>query len=58
MLQPALDGYGWTGKGIVEAMLTAVRGFVARYPNTGGWGQDELAYMERNADFFAQQLND
>jgi hypothetical protein len=58
MLQAALDGYGWTGQGIVEAMLTAVRGFVARHPNTCGWGQDELAYMERNADLFAQQLND
>jgi hypothetical protein len=38
MLEAALDGYAWTGPGIVEAMLTAVRGFVDRY-DTGAWGR-------------------
>jgi len=56
MLQEALDGYGWAEEGIVDAMLDAVRGFVERYPDTGGWGQNELAYMERNAALFERRL--
>jgi hypothetical protein len=55
MLAAALDGYGWTGRGIVGAMLAAVRSFVDRY-DTGDWGRNELAYMERNADFFERRL--
>ena len=55
MLGAALDGYGWTGQGIVEAMLHAVRGFVAVH-DTGDWGRNELAYMERNADLFERRL--
>jgi hypothetical protein len=55
MLAAALDGYGWTGRGIVEAMLAAVRGFVERH-DTGDWGRNELAYMERNADVFERRL--
>jgi hypothetical protein len=55
MLQAALEGYGWAGEGIVGAMLAAVRGFVDRH-DTGDWGRNELAYMERNADLFEQRL--
>jgi hypothetical protein len=55
MLADALDGYGWTGQGIVEAMLHAVRGFVAVH-DTGDWGRNELAHMERNAQFFETAL--
>jgi len=55
MLEAALDGYGWTGQGVVGSMLAAVRGFVDRH-DTGDWGLNELAYMERNADFFEQRL--
>lgn len=54
-LEAALDGYGWTGQGVVGAMLASVRGFVDRH-DTGDWGRNELAYMERNADFFEQRL--
>lgn len=36
MVEAALDGYAWTGPGIVEAMLTAVRGSVDRY-DTDAW---------------------
>jgi Phosphotransferase enzyme family len=55
MLDAALEGYGWVGEGIVEAMRAAVRGFVDRH-DTGDWGRNELAYMERNGDFFEQRL--
>jgi hypothetical protein len=55
MLRAALDGYGWTGQGIVGSMLAAVRGLVDLH-DTGDWGQNELAYMERNADVFARRL--
>jgi hypothetical protein len=37
-------------------MLAAVRIFVERYPDTGGRGLGELAYMERSADFFERRL--
>ena len=33
-------------------MLAAVSSFV----DTGGWGQAELAYMERNAGYFESRL--
>jgi hypothetical protein len=36
-------------------MLAAVRGFVERH-DTGHWGRNELAYMERNAAFFERRL--
>jgi len=36
-------------------MLDAVRGFVDRH-DTGNWGANELAYMERNAGFFERRL--
>jgi hypothetical protein len=55
MLKAALAGYGWTGDGIVGAMLAAVRGFVDRH-DTGDWGQNELSHMERNAEFFEKRL--
>jgi hypothetical protein len=55
MLQAALEGYGRAEEGIVGAMLAAVRGFVDRH-DTGDWGRNELAYMERNADFFERRL--
>ena len=56
MLEVTLDGYGWTGEGIADAMLASVRGFVELYPDTGGWGQAELAYMERNTPLFERRL--
>ena len=55
MLRAALDGYGWSGERIVDAMLAAVRGFV-RLHDTGDWGRNELAYMERNAELFDRRL--
>ncbi|HKD34987.1 MAG TPA: hypothetical protein VKB73_16235 [Gaiellaceae bacterium] len=57
MLRAALDGYGGTGGGLVDAMLDAVRGFVSRNPELD-WGRDELDYMERNAAAFEASLAD
>jgi hypothetical protein len=59
MLRVAADAYGWSGGGLVGAMLTVVRHFqtvVAGDPGAEAWGQGELAYMERNADLFRTYL--
>jgi len=59
MLQVAVDAYCWTGGGVVDSMLTAVRGFqdvVRGDPGAMKWGAAELAYMERNADAFRALL--
>src|SRR5262245_13609603 len=55
MLEVTLDGYRWPGEGIADAMLASVRGFVDRH-DTGDWGRNELAYMERNTLLFERRL--
>jgi hypothetical protein len=60
MLRVAVDAYGWSGGGLVDAMLTATRDFqtiVAGDPGAMRWGAEELACMERNADLFRAALD-
>jgi hypothetical protein len=60
MLRVAVDAYGWSGGGLVDAMLTAVRDFQTIVAGDAGamkWGAEELAYMERNADVFRAALD-
>jgi hypothetical protein len=60
MLQVAADAYGWSGGGLVDAMLTTVRGFQAIVEGDRGamgWAAAELAYMERNATLFRARLS-
>jgi len=60
MLRVAADAYGWSGPGLVDAMLTTVRHFhaVVAPPDRGAmdWGSAELAHLERNADLFRARL--
>jgi Ser/Thr protein kinase RdoA (MazF antagonist) len=56
MLRVAAGAYGWTGRGLVDAMLATVRNFVEVNPEFIGWGAAELAHMERNADLFRARL--
>jgi hypothetical protein len=59
MLRVASDAYGWSGGGLVEAMLATVRHFQTVVEGDQGamdWGAAELAYMERNADLFRAYL--
>ncbi len=56
MLAVAAGAYGWTGGGLVDAMLAIVRDFVAVNPEFIKWGAAELAHMERNADLFRVHL--
>jgi Ser/Thr protein kinase RdoA (MazF antagonist) len=60
MLQIAADAYGWSGPGLVDAMLTTVRHFqaVVAPPDRGAmdWALAELAHLERNADLFRAHL--
>jgi len=59
ILRAAVDAYGWSGSGLVEAMLETVRHFqtvVAGDPAAMDWAARELAYMERNADTFRSYL--
>jgi len=59
MLRVAADAYGWSGPGLVDAMLTTVRNFQAVVaPDRGAmdWGLAELAHLERNADLFRARL--
>jgi hypothetical protein len=58
MLRVAVDAYGWTGEGLVEAMLTTVRTFVEVNPEFRDWGVPELEHMERNAELFRIRLGD
>jgi hypothetical protein len=47
MLRVAADAYGWSGHGLVDAMLTTVRNFqavVAPDRGTMDWGLAELAH--------------
>jgi hypothetical protein len=57
MLQVAAGAYGWTGGGLVDAMLATVRNFVRVNPEFADWGAPELAHMERNADLFRTRLS-
>jgi hypothetical protein len=60
MLRAAADAYGWSGDGLVDSMLAAVRNFqtiVDGHPGAMKWGAAELAYMERNADVFTAALS-
>ena len=60
MLRVAADAYGWSGPGLIDAMLTCVRHFqaVVAPPDLGvmDWGQAELMHLERNADLFRARL--
>jgi hypothetical protein len=60
MLRVAVDAYGWSGGGLVEAMLATVRNFqtiVAGDQGAMDWAAGELAYLERNADLFRTRLS-
>jgi hypothetical protein len=60
MLQVTVDAYGWSGGGLVDAMLTVVRDFQTIVAGDAGaikCGAEELAYMERNADVFRAALD-
>jgi hypothetical protein len=57
MLRAAVDEYGWTGAGLVDAMVTPVREFVRDNPEAAEWGVPELEYMVRNAPFFEARLS-
>ena len=56
MLSAAVEEYGCSGAGLVEAMLAIVRTFVEANPEVGDWGLTELAYMERTAELFDASL--
>jgi hypothetical protein len=59
MLRVATAAYGWSGEGIVDAMLATVRHFQTAVAGDAGaeeWGAQELAYMERNSDVFRAAL--
>jgi hypothetical protein len=56
MLRIAADAYGWSGPGLVDAMLACVRYFAAVVTPGGSWGQGELAHLERNAELFRARL--
>jgi len=59
MLRIATDAYGWSGAGLVDAMLAEVRAFkgvVLDDPGAVAWAADELAYLERNANEFRAAL--
>ena len=59
MLRVAADAYGWTGPGLIDAMLTIVRNFATGFEDNPGaldWALAELAHMERNANLFRASL--
>ena len=60
MLRAAVDAYGWSGPGLVDAMLAGVRHFqeVVAPPDRAvmEWGAEELAHLEDNADLFRAWL--
>ena len=61
MLRVAVDAYGWSGGGLVDAMLATVRRFqriVAGDPGTEAWAANELAELERNAPAFRAALGE
>ena len=59
MLRVAAGAYGWTGPGLVDAMLTIVRNFATGFENNPGAldrALAELAHLERNAALFRASL--
>ena len=56
MVLVAVDGYGFEGENLVEAMLAPIRTWVRHDPEPGEWELRELAYMERNAPLFDAAL--
>jgi hypothetical protein len=59
MLRIATDAYGWSGAGLVDAMLEVVNEFrdiVRDDPGALEWAGAERAYMERNAEEFRAAL--
>ncbi len=61
MLRVASVAYGWSGGGLVDAMLAAVRNFQTIVEGDQGamdWAAAELDYMQRNADVFRAYLGD
>src|SRR5262249_17891206 len=58
MLRVAVDAYGWTSGGLVDAMLTIVRTFVEVNPEFRDWGAPELEHLERSAELFCTRLNE
>jgi hypothetical protein len=59
ILHVAADAYGWSGPGLVDAMLDVVRHFqtvVLGNPGAVDWAAAELDYLERNADLFRDAL--
>lgn len=60
MLRVAADAYGWSGDGLVDSMLSAVRRFQAVVAGDRGaerWAAAELAYIERNTEVFRVYLS-
>jgi len=60
MLRVAADAYGWSGGGLVDAILATVLSFQAVVEGDRGamdWARAELAYMERNAELFRSRLS-
>jgi hypothetical protein len=62
MVRVASDAYGWTGTGLVDAMLAAVLDFqttvAAGDPGMEQWGAGELAHTERNAGAYRAALEE
>jgi hypothetical protein len=61
MLHVARAAYGWSGCGLVDAMLAEVRAFQTIVEGDRGamnWAAAELDYMERNAGLFRVHLAD
>jgi hypothetical protein len=61
MLRVAVDAYGWSGPGLVDAMQAIVGKFVIDFAGEDKslrWGQAELAHLERNAGLFRACLPD
>ena len=59
MLRAAAAEYGWSGAGLVDAMLACVRDFqtiVAGDRGAEEWAAAELADLERNAPLFRTRL--
>jgi hypothetical protein len=59
MLQAAADEYGWSGPGLVDAMLAEVRTFqtvVAGDRRAEEWAAAELVDLEQNASLFRRHI--
>jgi hypothetical protein len=57
-LRVAVDAYGWTSGGLVDAMLTTARTFVEINPEFRAWGVPELEHLERNTTRFRKRLSE